>query len=758
MTTLRTGRKPDLRALALASTALVACGLGQAWAADAAAAPGGIETVVVTAEKRPDTVLNVPSAIAVVSADQLKERDFSSLVDLTSTVPGLSVASRGATGFNQIILRGITSGSQQTSPTVGIVVDDVPFGTSSPSGSSSLQPDLDPADISRIEILKGPQGTLYGASTLGGLIKYVTNAPDPNAFSASLSAGFKDVDDGAGGGDVRGAVNIPLIDDVLAVRASGFYRDDPGYIDDPVDHRSNVNTDHSAGGRISLGFYPASNVEIRVNAFFQDTTAEATGEVDLDPNTLQPIHGDLTNGRVAPDFFHNKYQLFSGTAKWDLGGVSLVSATGYGMIRSAFSFDVTPAYGFITALYSGGALPAADVLAPQDFRSNKFSQELRLESDGSGRFNWRIGGFYTSETLDIATGVDAYNPATFVLMPSVFGPLSTAFSHATYEEKAVFGDVRYSILDDVELSGGLRWAQNDQYSVTTATGLLIDPAHPTTPETYPPPGPARNSSESVLTYSVSGKWTYGENKMVYARVASGYRPGGPTNLTPSALAASVPSSYDSDTVTNYEVGTKGLWLDNTLSIDADLFYVDWKDIQLPTLIAGFNVESNGGGAVSRGAELNIGYTPDEHWRFGARGSYTDAHLTTDALVAGYAKGDRLPAVPVWDLAGDIDYGWTISDSLGADLGISLKYSSDRDVGQSQNALNPLRTLPDYTTADLRAGLVWDKYSLNAYIRNVSDTRAYYSGGALRAVAGQNVPFEAIPIQPRTFGLTLSASY
>ncbi|BCW90440.1 Pesticin receptor [Alphaproteobacteria bacterium SO-S41] len=737
---------------ALCSTALAAALIPAALAQETPAPAQADEEVVVTADKRSEKARDVPSSISVVTAGTMRDRGLASIVDLTNVVAGLSVSSRGATGYNQIILRGVTSGGSQTSPTVAIYVDDVPFGTSSPSGSSTLQPDLDPADIARVEVLRGPQGTLYGASTLGGLIKYVTAAPDSEEFSARVNGGYRNVD-GQGGGDGRIAVNAPIVKDKVGLRISGFYRYDPGFIDVPARGLTDTNSGHASGGRASLGIRLTDKVDLRLNAFTQKSHVNATGSVDLNPDTLVPIYGDLKNGRKTGDFFDNNYTLYSGTLTWDLGPVNLVSATGYGRIRSDLLLDITPAYGFITQLYSGGLLPAGNIFGPQNFKSSKFTQEIRFDSNSSGPFTWRLGGFYTKEDIDIVTSVLGYNPTTGALFPSLFGPLSTAVSAASYKEYAVFGDVRYAITDDLELSAGLRWAKNEQASTTSAVGLLISGSAPTTPVVT-----GGTSEESVVTYSASLKWSFSDDAMAYARVARGYRPGGPLNLTPSQLAASVPTSYDSDSVTNYEIGLKGLWLDGKLSAEAALFYIDWESIQLPTLIAGFNVLSNGGGAVSKGVELNLVYSPDEHWRFGFRGSYTDAYLTENAVVAGYAKDDRLPAVPQWDLGGDVEYTANLGGDLSGTLGASFKYNSDRATGQSQNALNPLRILPSFTTFDLYARLDWDAYSLSAYVRNVGDARGYYNGSTLRALAGQAVPYTAIPVQPQTFGITLSADF
>lgn len=746
----------------LLGAALISAGVGLAsgaYAATATATSDGsgvatLEELVITAEKRTDRVLDVPSSVSVIPAGQLESRDLVTITDWANTVAGLSFSSKGAPGFTQVILRGITSGSQQTSPAVGIYVDDTPFGTSSPAGTSSLQPDIDPADVERIEVLRGPQGTLYGASTLGGLIKYVTKAPDAETYSAHMSAGIRSVDHGSTGWDGRLTLNAPIVKDKAALRVSLFARADPGFIDDPVDHQANANSGKVTGGRASLGLYPSDNLKVRLTYFAENATAHATGSVDLAPTTLKPILGDLTNARVTDDFFKSKYRIYDGTIDWTVGGLTLFSSTSYSQIRSHALFDFTPAFGFIVPLYSGGAIPAGDILGPQNFSSNKLTEEARVEGSMGKALKWRVGAFYTHEDLIAATQVLGVNPTTFAPLPSLFGTLSNAVSPATYEEESVFGDVRYDLTSTFEVSAGLRYAHNHQTSSTTAVGLLISGSAPTTPQVQ-----TGASSEGVVTYEVSAKWNYGPNQMVYGRIASGYRPGGPIALTPNQLAANVPSKYDSDTVTNYEVGTKGLFFDNRLSLDADFFYIDWQDIQLPTLIGGFNVLSNGGGAVSKGVELNLNYRATRDLTFGLRTAYTNAHLTSDAIVAGYKNGDPLPAVPRWDVSADVDYSHPLSETLTGTLGASLKYNSNRQTGQSQNALNPVRTLPAFATVDLRAGLKWWRYAANVYIRNVGDERAYYNGGFLKAGASQTtIPYQAIVIQPRTYGATVSASF
>jgi len=757
-----TARQGLLGGVAMGVLALAAPG-GSARAAEAAAnanaaaASDGaatLEEVVVSAEKRSDRALDVASSVSVVGSAQLESRDLSTMQDWATTVAGLNFSSRGAPGFTQVILRGITSGSQQTSPAVGVYVDDTPFGTASPAGTSSLQPDIDPSDVARIEVLRGPQGTLYGAGTLGGIIKYVTRAPDATAYSAHVSAGFKAADGGGTGWDGRLTVNAPIVADKVALRASLFARQDPGYVSDPVDHHSNVNLGRVTGGRASLGLYPTEDLTVRLTVFAENASAHATGGVDLDPNTLKPLLGDLTNGRVTDDYFRSKYRIWDASIAWKVAGLTLTSSTSYGQIRSHALFDFTPAYGFIVPLYSGGAIPAGDILGPQNFSSNKLTEEARVEGQFGKALTWRIGGFYTHEDLVAATQVLGVNPTTFAPLPSVFGTLSNAFSPATYQEEAVFADGRWALTSALELSAGVRYAHNSQTSDSTATGLLVSASHPTTPVVQP----HGVSSEGVVTYQVSGKWTYATDRMAYVRIASGYRPGGPIPLTPVQITASVPSKYNSDRVTNYEVGTKGLFWDNRLSADVDLFWVDWSDIQLPTLIAGFNVPSNGGGAVSKGFEANLALKATREVTLGLRTAYTDAYLTTDATVAGYKKGDPLPAVPHWDVSADADWRHPLNDTVTGSLGFSVKYNSSRQTGQSQNALNPVRILPGFATVDLRAGLEWKRWAATVYVRNLGDERAYTNGGFLKASASQVVPYQAIVIPPRTFGATISASF
>src|SRR6201986_347376 len=250
------------KAVLLASSAIVAV-LAQSAARADTANPQGIETVTVTAEKRVEPLLNVPVPVTVVDPSSLVSNGQPNLKDWYTSVPGLSFSPQGRenNAFN-LSIRGITTGGA-TNPTVSVLIDDMPFGSST-LGPGGIKPDIDPGDLERIEVLRGPQGTLYGDNSMGGLVKSVTKDPSTDGYSGRLEVGTEYIQNGDGPGyDVRGAVNVPL-DDETALRVSGYTTQDPGYIDNPVYHIRGVNRDNADGLRASVLWTPQSNVSLKL--------------------------------------------------------------------------------------------------------------------------------------------------------------------------------------------------------------------------------------------------------------------------------------------------------------------------------------------------------------------------------------------------------------------------------------------------------------------------------------------------------------
>ena len=360
----------------------------QSAALDAAAASDNSDlvTIIVTAEKRAEPLTNVPMSVTALEGgilDKLSDRDFS---DYAAMVPGLSLVS-GQPGITRLTLRGQNAGGDGS--TVAVYLDESPFGSSSALLNGAVfTGDFDTWDLQRIEVLRGPQGTLYGANSEGGLLKFVTTAPVLGSFSGAAEMTGESVEHGGNGGDIRAVVNLPLGDKV-ALRIGGFDQDVPGYINDPLSGKNDLNEGHKDGGRASLLAAPTDDLSIRLTAESQQSKYEGTPLVDVNPVTLQPVHGDLTQERFLSEPSSFKYDNYNATINWNAGPFSILSTTSYGILNSDYVTDATSACSFRPSTTFGEFLGAA--IGPDlggyidnNAAMKKFTQEIRLTSTAFG--------------------------------------------------------------------------------------------------------------------------------------------------------------------------------------------------------------------------------------------------------------------------------------------------------------------------------------------------------------------------------------
>ena len=690
--------------------------------------------MVVTANKHEEKLRNVAQSVTAVTASKIEQLQAFNFADYAKFVPGLTLVAT-APGQNQLILRGINSGGDGS--TVGTYIDEAPYGSSSGLANGALlPPDIDAFDMQRVEVDKGPQGTLYGASTLGGLLKFVTNPPDPSQYGAGVELTGDEVEN-QGGWAVKGMVNIPIGSDA-AFRVVGSEVGNPGFIDDAVRHLSNVNDSREQGLRGSFLWQPASALTIRLTVIGQDfdETGANTEDLRINPLTgvpiepLTPRYGSLKDGRVISGFDHIQNRLYNGTVGWNLGWSTLTSSTSYGTYNSQTLVDTTLLF---------NSKEAASLAV------TKFTEEDRLSSPTGQRFEWLAGFFYTRETADLNQQI--------IGLGAPFGAgtlIELAQLTSAYEEEAGFGTVTYHFTPQFDVALGGRYAHNDQTS-TTFENVLGN--------TILQRGP---SSDSSFTYSVAPRWKPNEDTTVYARIASGYQPGGPNDVSVTAPNA-VPRTFGPDSVVSYEAGVKAAAFEHKLSFDVDAFYIDWRDIQLIADIDNTGVDVNGGRARSEGVEAQATFTPIEGLVFSGNAAYTDARLTTNTNpLLGGKSGDRLPFTPDW--AGSLDgaYNWSINGDMQGFVGATWSYVGNRV--SSFNATIGQVPLPSYNTWDLRAGVnVRRNWTIEVFAKNLGDERGISSfGGNLSANGGGasiGVPGESVAIiQPRTVGITLTARY
>ena len=708
-------------------------------AAASAPSPASLETVTVTAQKRTENARDVSSSVSVVGSEQLENRHVSSLVDLAGSLPGVQIESGGSPGRTAISIRGISS--LDVGAVVGTYIDDSPLGSSSRYASASrYQLDLMPYDIDRIEVLRGPQGTLYGASTMGGLLKYVLREPELNGLSGAVGGGVSTISGASRlGFDSHAMINVPVKAGELAFSASVSQNKTPGYVDNAVTGQNDINGVTQEGGRFAVKWKPSNDFSVKFNALHQQTDSKDLGAILLDANQA-PIYGELQTGTVIPEGFSTHLNFYSATVNWDLGLADLTSATSYSSTRtdstkddSAFYGPLFPAFGF--AQGRSGSYVALDL--------KKTTEELRLASKPGTRTEWLVGFFYTREsvanhqlltaTSDDGTPLPVLNPLLGVEEPS------------TYREAAVFGDLTYKLTDSFDVAGGLRYAKNTQHASFTYTGVgaalqgLTDSTN--------------DSSEGITTWMLSPRFKIDANNMVYLRGASGYRPGSSNIALPG-----VPTEVKSDTLINYEAGWKGLLLDKTLSVEAAVYRIDWKGIQLNNSTpAGVSYLANAGKAQSQGVELTLQYSPIPGVRMGLNGAYTKAHLTEDAPSLGGKTGDQIPNIPLWNAATTADYYFMLPLDLAAHVGADYRFTGARD-SSFKSATHTWRE-ESFGVVGLNGDVSKGIWTVRLYAKNLTNVRPHQNISYLANGATGNIAtLQSTALQPRTIGLEVNAQF
>jgi outer membrane receptor protein involved in Fe transport len=742
-------------------------------AQDRAAVP--LEEIIVTAQKREQALAEIPMSITVLDGDVLARQQADNFQDMVALVPGLSIVS-ATRGVTRLTLRGINTGG--VASTVGVYVADVPFGSSSGLANGAiLSGDFDTFDLARIEVLRGPQGTLYGASSLGGVMKYVPNPANMAKFEAKLQGSVESVKDADPGYALTGAVNMPM-GDQFAIRASGFYRVDEGYIDsignnpipalqDPAVNvlegtlvQEDINSVDTYGGRIQALYQPSDKFSINLTALMQDIDSGAPNTVDGDPDTLDALNGSPVQSRYQEQFTDIAYRVYSATIDWDFDAASLQSVTSYGTFEQDFQLDAAiaasltggpPLSALLTFLFDDPntpeVAPLLSSILPQITSTDKWTQEFRLLSADSDTFEWLVGAYYTEEESLIDQTILAVEPGTQNLVAG-FPTLAVANVASEYEEIAVFANATWHVTEQFELSFGARQSDNEQSAVQNTDGPLAGGA----PLTI-----NGSSSESPFTWSFSPRYTFNDNTSTYLRVATGFRPGGP-NILPPGAPPGTPASYDSDSLTSYEAGLKTKSANGLFALDFAAYYLDWDDIQLFAVVNGFGVNANGGTAVSKGLELTTAFMPTDDFVLSFNGAYTDAYLTQDTDPAlGGLDGDPLTFVPQWSFGLSGDYEWAVRGDSTAYVGGTLGYTGQRPIGFDQRESDgSIREAGSYTTLNLRAGLRTERWNFELYGKNVTDETAITSVGTENTPGTGRVDLGTI--RPQTFGLLVGVSF
>jgi len=735
---LRGMNKPVLYSAVLAVNVGVALSaVAQTQPAETSQAARSLEEIVVTATKRSERLSDVPVSISVLGADSLADQQAVRLQDYFTQVPGLQV-SPAASGRLSIAMRGITTGGSNN-PTVGITIDDVPVGSSSSLTYAGLSAaDIDPSTLERVEALRGPQGTLYGAASLGGLLRYVTKRPQLNEFSGRMQVDGSAVDHGDNGYGVRGSANLPLVDDKLAATVSGFFRHDPGVVDNVGLGASDVDSADVWGLRASTLWQASDAVSLRVSATYQSTDGDGAASV------LSSRPDRLTNGftqdRVAGSGRYDRTaQQYDATLNIALGWADLTAITGYGISKFDEGTDVSATFGRLTGLVTG-----RDDLGTIAFihtETKKFSQEVRLASPTGQKLEWLVGLFYTDEDSDAS-----YNMYASDLVSGARGvPILLDAFPSTFKEGAVFGSLTYHFTDKFDIQLGGRGSKNKQHYNEVIGGPLYDP----------PSLVDAASQDDSFTYLFSPRFHFSPSSMLYGRLSTGYRPGGPN---PGA-GFGTPTSYGADTTVSYELGFKSDFFARMLSLDASIYYIDWQDVQLQQRdpVTEFVYYTNAGGARSKGADITLQATPLDGMQVAATFSYNDAELTqpTNGGIFGL-PGDRLPYSAKTSATLSVDQDFPLGSYTGF-VGGTVTYLGKRS-GDFAPSEDVTRTqMPSFTTLDLRGGIHLSDWTLSVFARNITNERAIL-GAATETAAGGTGRYLLNVMRPRTIGLSVTREF
>lgn len=764
-----------VRPTALAASLL--CAL--AAQAQTAPAPGAddqsVEKVIVTAQKREQAAIDVPASVSTVNADRLARSGAVRLEDYAAQMPGMSVTAVSR-GFSSIVLRGISTGISQPTPGTAIYIDEAPIGSiTAYATGSTLTPDLDPYDLRRVEVLKGPQGTLYGAGAVGGLLRYVTQPADTQRLGGAVSIGGHKVSEGGSGHEARASINVPLVADKLGLRISLLDRDDAGYIDDPKRGLKDVNKATTRGGRIALDWRITPDWALQTWALTQRFRADGLGIQDMNlirtagaADQLTPTTGELQHSSTVPEKQGTDFEVYNATLKGRIGGFDVVSSTTYQKVGADITVDATASLG---ALYSTvlASLKLPLTVGGQTHQlidTKRFSQEFRARSTAlADKLSYEAGLIFNKEdstnrlppeNMFLVPGFGALPPLPSVPLPAPLpdnlsrfnGPLFDAMLGVAYKEYSLFGNATYSVTPQLDLTAGLRYSHVDQHFTQNYQPSIVIRA----------PGVVFEENQTIrkTTYLLSAIYKVDDKTAFYGRVASGFRSGGPSALPASLASPTIGGpTFAPDTLTSYEVGYKAALAGGKASIEAALFRTDWKDIvvQRGDTINGATYQHfvNAGDAKVQGAEATLLLFPVQGLTLRATAAYTDSRLAADAPLANGKDGDRMPFVPKWTASLAADYRFGLA-GRSAWVGGALGYIGERrsDFSGSSDVTN----VPSYTTLGLNAGIEFGSVRVTIYGKNLTDERGLNHVNTLNQILAPNVVSAGV-IQPRTYGIDLA---
>src|SRR5579864_4679806 len=696
-----------------------------------------LQEIVVTAEKRASTVQDTPISMTAVSGELMRQQGIANLNDVILAVPGISTRTAGP-GQTELEMRGLSS-SGGASPTVGFYLDDYPLSPPAAALNGKVVVDPDLYDLSRIEVLRGPQGTLYGSGSMGGTVKLVSNAPQLSQFASTaevLASGT------VGGGFNRGGnlmLNVPLIDNQLALRIVATDKFTDGWISryvlgagfpfptnpgpcgpgwpgctrgdvtavTPQEVVRRINWERLEGARANLLWQPVEGLRVSGLLMYQKLDMGDYSQYDLPPGIPDARYQPFNASQPTYDIF----RLYGLTITYDMGFAQLTSASSYYTREENQTQDDSEALYSVVGLF-GAAIPGyLNIPFNETDTTQVFSEELRLASAGEGRLQWIAGLFYT-DFKSIFTEYNASVPLAFIstggAAANPTGLIYQADNPYHIKQYAVFGEGTYALNDAWKLTAGLRWYKFNSRADEETAGFATS---------------SGNAGQTLNTFTQSNNGvnpkltlSYEANHQLtaYATIARGFRPGGINQQIPASICTINTETYGPDNTWNYEVGEKAKLLDNRLVLNADVYYTRWEQVQqIVNQPCGYPLTENAGTAETYGPEVELTWLLTPQWTLTANGAYTHATITSvnaaiNAVDPTLAPGLPILNIPKYTETTSLSYTTRAFDGVDFSARLSNSY-----VGEQTDIEYTYATLPSYDLIALRLGLVsgqkWSAY-------------------------------------------------
>lgn len=713
--------------------------------------PGEIEEIVVTASRRAETLQDTPLAVSVIDPEELIDAGLVKMREVVEYAPGVYFSGGASPVANTVTMRGVAQLGRAS--TVGIYLDDIPLGSSTSfAAGPTIQFDGIQSDLQRVELIRGPQGTLYGSSAMGGVMRYISRDPSAEEFSANVSVDLSSIQHGSDSTTVRGRVGLPVIDGKLGMSVAAYQEDFGGFINriesSPTGAATNVDAFDREGIFVKVNANPTERFFASLQYIDTEVTSTGVNLVALDGPPFVLANGPYNTDEGAGNLL-DTFEVAGLTLKYDFGAMTLISSTSHQDRSNSNAVDLVATFGPLVDLLEGNAA-GTTTSAPFTGKllTERFVQEVRLESDTGGKTEWSVGGIYSTE--------DSSNIQTLQGLPTDFLALNVDLA-SWLDETAVFGNVTYYFSDRFDVGFGARVAWIDSaVALTDGPGLIVANL------------PKTSSEDTVDTYNLTFRYRPSDTHSVYGRIASGYRP---ENANLPLLDANgnnaAPPIIETDTLWSYEIGSKGSLLDNGFFYDLSAYYIKWKEPQVVTFVNGAATGGNANSDVTAyGFEASGSIRTDSGLVITGSASYVNSTLDNDETAAlGALAGEELQLLPRFTASLRANRDFPITADFDGFVSGGVRFVDQRNTGYLGGTgsggmpVVPLIenfTMGSYMAADLSIGIRTNRFSATLYGNNLFDEYGFTGGSARPAVGFTRAT--ANVLQPRTLGVILAVDF